>query len=281
MKFLVLGCNGMAGHAISLYLKENGHEVLGLARKKSDLVDCVICDVTDFHKLDEIILNGNFDFVVNCVGILNNQAEENKENAVLINALLPHHLAAVTKNLKTQIIHISTDCIFSGNEGDYEENSISNATSFYGRSKALGELNDDKNVTIRTSIIGPDINVDGIGLFNWFMKQHGEINGYKGVIWTGITTIELAKIINEIAQQKVHGLINMVNGDKITKFDLLKLINTKFNKNIKINCAEQPMNDKSLKRTNFMFNYKIPSYEKMIDEMKIWIENHSKIYKNY
>lgn len=280
-RFLVLGCNGMAGHVVSLYLKEKGHKVLGLAQEESKLVDSVVCDVRDTKKLDGIIKKGNFDYIINCVGILNSQAEINKDNAVFINSFLPHHLAQITKNSKTKVVHLSTDCIFSGLQGDYTENSFPDATTFYGRTKALGELNDDKNITIRTSIIGPDINEKGIGLFNWFMKQKGEVNGYAGVIWTGITTIELAKVVEEITSQNVSGLFNIVNDEKISKYALLSLIGEKFNKNISIKFSQEPKNDKSLKRTNFSFDYRVPSYEKMIDDMKLWVEKHPTLYPKY
>lgn len=283
MKVLVLGSNGMAGHMVSLYLKERGHEVFGLARRKSEFVETIIGDVTDFDSLERIIAGGDFkfDYVINCIGILNKQAEDNKEYAVLINSLLPHHLAKLTENLKTKVIHISTDCIFSGSTGEYEEDSLPDARTFYGRSKALGELNDDKNLTIRTSIIGPDINENGIGLFNWFMKQSGEINGYAKVIWTGITTLELAKVIESAMSQNVSGLVNMVNNETISKYDLLKTIAEKFEKEIVINKTEDYVSNKSLKRTNLEFDYTVPSYEQMIEEMKEWVITHKNLYKNY
>lgn len=280
-RFLILGCNGMAGHVISLFLQEKGYDVLGLARKKSELVKSVVCDVCNIKKLDKIIQNGNFDYIVNCIGILNSQAEDNKENAIFINSFLPHHIVSLTSGMKTKIIHLSTDCIFSGLLGNYSETAFPDATTFYGRSKALGEINDNKNVTIRTSIIGPDININGIGLFNWFMKQKEVVDGFAGVIWTGITTIELAKVVEQIAIQNVSGLFNVVNGTKISKYELLNLIAKKFDKNILIRLAQEPKNDKSLLRTNLNFNYEVPSYSDMISEMKNWVDRHTEIYKIY
>ena len=282
MKFLVLGCNGMAGHLVSLYLKEKGHDVVGFARTENPNIKTIVGDVSDFEKLNLIISSGDYDVIVNCIGILNQVAENNKANAVLINSLLPHHLAEQTKNTKTKVVHMSTDCVFSGHTGPYTETSLPDATTFYGRSKSLGEIVDDKNITIRTSIIGPDLTEKGIGLFNWFMKQSGEINGFTKAIWTGITTYELAKLIEVVSQdEKAVGLINFVNNTSISKYDLLGTIAKVFGINIKINPNADYDCDKTLLRTNMSVDYQIPSYETMIKEMKEWIEGHKELYPHY
>ena len=184
MKFLILGCNGMAGHTISLYLKEKGHDVLGFARSKSNLVDSVTGDAKNEAFIKELVGVNRFDSIINCIGILNQYAENNKADAVYLNSYFPHYLAQLTEGTNTQIIHMSTDCVFSGKRGQYTEDDFCDGTTFYDRSKALGELNDSKNITLRNSIIGPDINPNGIGLLHWFMQQSGEINGYTGAIWT-------------------------------------------------------------------------------------------------
>lgn len=193
MKFLILGCNGMAGHMVSLYLKEQGHDVLGVALSKSQLVNSVTGNVTDADFMKELVGVNRFDTVINCIGILNQFAENNKADAVYLNSYFPHYLARLTEGTKTQIIHMSTDCVFSGNRGQYTENDLRDGTTFYDRSKALGELDDDKNITLRSSIVGPDINWNGIGLLNWFMQQKGSVTGYSSVMWTGQTTLQLAK----------------------------------------------------------------------------------------
>lgn len=283
MKFLVLGCNGMAGHQISLYLQERGHDVTGFAFEKSTLLDKSIAgDATDFQSLKEIIQTGKYDTVINCIGILNQFAEANHPLAVMLNSYLPHFVANVANEVGSQVIHMSTDCVFSGDKGGYTENDFPDGRTFYDRSKALGELNDDKNITLRNSIVGPDINKNGIGLLNWFMKQDGEINGFTGAIWTGQTTLQLAKTIEAAAKERATGLYNTVPPDPITKYDLLKLFNKYLRGNtLKINPVEGVSADKSLKRTKYNFSYEIPDYEKMVAEAAEWIFAHKNLYPHY
>ena len=177
---------------------------------------------------------------------------------------------------------MSTDCVFAGNTGPYHENSLRDGVSFYDRSKALGEIDDNKNLTFRNSIIGPDMNENGIGLFNWFMKQNGEINGYTGVKWSGVTTLTLAMAMEQALKEELCGLYNLVNNTSISKYDLLCLFNTYFKKNeIKINKFDNFVLDKSLIRTRNDFSFKIPSYEEMVINMRDWIYNHQEIYSYY
>ena len=282
MKFLVLGCNGMAGHMISQYLHERGHEVMGFARTKSKYVPSICGDARDLVLIKEVIENGRYDSVINAIGILNQFAEENKANAVFMNAYLPHYLADVTFGTNTQIIHMSTDCVFSGKRGDYTEDDFRDGEIFYDRSKALGELEDAKNITLRNSIVGPDINPNGIGLLNWFMKQNSEVNGFTKVMWTGQTTLQLAKTMEVAAKEKAHGLYNTVPDYSISKYELLKLFNFYLrNDAIKINPIEGVNADKSLKRTRFEFNCLIPDYELMVAELAVWVKEHKDMYLHY
>lgn len=283
MNFLVLGCNGMAGHIISLYLKEQGHNVVGFARSKSDFIETIIGDATDFELLKKIIQVGNYDIVVNAIGILNKFAESNHSLAVLMNSYLPHYLAQVTYDLKTRIFHMSTDCVFSGKKGKYTEQSVPDGTLFYDRTKALGELVDDKNLTLRNSIVGPDIKESGIGLLNWFLKQKTSVNGFTKAIWTGQTTLQLAKTIEMAAQNNVTGLFNMVPRESINKYELLKLFNKYIREDeIEIRPVDTFVIDKSLVRTNYNgFEYEIPDYETMVKELGVWMRNHKNIYPHY
>lgn len=283
MKFLVIGCNGMAGHVISIYLYEQGHEVVGYARQKSKFVKTVIGDARDFQFLRDAIYKGEYDTVINCVGLLNQFAENDHANAVLINGYLPHYLADITKNTDIQVIHMSTDCVFSGKKGGYTEESIPDGRLFYDRTKAMGEIEDDKNVTFRNSIIGPDIKKDGIGLLNWFMQQKTTVNGFTGAIWTGQTTLQMAKTIEEAAKRRTHGLFNAVPNEKINKYELLNLFNKYIRKNkIKIVPVDRFVADKSLIRTRFdEFDYIIPGYDKMIKELGEWMRDHKDLYTHY
>jgi dTDP-4-dehydrorhamnose reductase len=201
MRFLILGSNGMAGHMLYLYLKSKSYSVTGFAKSNPYQFDnIVIGNALDTVLIEKVIKNGSYDVVVNCIGILNDFAEKNKSIATFLNAYLPHFLAEITSDLQTRIIHISTDCVFSGKKGAYTETDLKDGATFYDRSKSLGELNDFKNLTLRNSIIGPDINPKGIGLFNWFMQQNQKINGFKKSIWTGQTTLQLAKTVEKAVE---------------------------------------------------------------------------------
>ena len=283
MKILVLGCNGMAGHLISLYFKEQGHEVVGFARQKSALLDItVVGDASDFSLIQKTIEEGGFDAVINCIGLLNQFAEENKAMAVLLNGYLPHWLTEITKDTKTKIIHMSTDCVFAGNDGPYYEDSFPNGATFYDRSKAMGEINTAKDLTFRNSIVGPDIKPSGIGLFNWFMKQEGEIGGYTGAIWTGVTTYTLAKAMEQALKENLTGLYNLVNNESINKYDLLELFNTYFRADeVKINPNDKLQLDKSLRRKREDFSFVVPSYEQQVKEMREWVDAHPSLYTHY
>jgi dTDP-4-dehydrorhamnose reductase len=283
MRFLVIGCNGMAGHVISLYLKEQGHRVVGYAREQSRFVDTIIGDVTNFEFLKKSIFSGNYDTVINCVGLLNQFAEDNHADAVLLNGYLPHYLAKITHNTDIQVMHMSTDCVFSGKTGGYSEESVPDGVLFYDMSKAIGELKDEKNVTLRNSVVGPDIKEKGIGLLNWFMNQNGPINGFTGAIWTGQTSLQLAKTMEEAAKSRIHGLYNAVPDESINKYELLKLFNTYIRKTpIEIIPTDRFVTDKSLIRTNYDgFDYKIPGYEVMIKELGDWMREHKMLYPHY
>ena len=146
----------------------------------------------------------------------------------------------------------------------------------------MGEISDEKNLTFRNSIIGPDIKKEGIGLFNWFINQSCEstINGYTKSIWTGVTTLTLAKAMEQAAIQNISGLYNLVNNTTITKYELLCLFNEYFRSGkMKINAIDGIRQDKSLINTRQDFDFLVPSYEEMIKEMKIWIINHPDLYR--
>lgn len=282
MKFLVLGASGMAGHIICIYLKEQGHDVTGFSRREIPFVKSICADARDTKKLEDLILTGGFDAVINAVGILNKFAEEDKASAVFLNGYLPHFLAPVTKDTQTQIIHMSTDCVFSGHSGPYTEESICDGTTFYDRTKAIGELNDEKNITLRCSIVGPDINKNGIGLLNWFMQQDKSVRGYTHAMWTGVTTLQLAKIMEAAAERKAHGLVNMVYNRNISKYELLKLFNHYMrNDELDILPFDDFSVDKTLIRTNFDFDYSVPSYDDMVSELADWMRAHGNLYPHY
>lgn len=273
----------MAGHLISLYFKEQGHEVVGFARQQSELLDStIIGDASDMSLIKKTIDEGKFDAVINCIGLLNQFAEQNKAMAVLLNGYLPHYLTEITKDTKTKVIHMSTDCVFAGNDGPYYEDTFPNGATFYDRSKAMGEINTEKDLTFRNSIVGPDIKPSGIGLFNWFMKQDGEVGGYTGAIWTGVTTYTLAKAMEQALKENLTGLYNLVNNESINKYYLLGLFNKYFRAGeVKINPNDKLQLDKSLRCKREDFSFVVPSYEQQVKEMREWVDAHPSLYPHY
>lgn len=283
MRFLILGCNGMAGHVVSIYMRERGHDVTGLARRRSPFVETIVGDARDQGLLRGVINGGRYDSVINCIGILNQDAERNKADAVMMNSFLPHFLEEVTRGTATQVIHMSTDCVFSGDKGSYAEDGLRDGRTFYDRSKALGELENDKDVTLRNSVVGPDVDRGGIGLLNWFMMQEGEVRGYRGAIWTGVTSLELARIMEEAAARRACGLYNMVPDGSISKYELLCLFNRHIRRvPIGIIPDDGARVDKSLRRTRFEgLPRRVPDYEKMVCELGDWMRGHGELYPHY
>ncbi|RKE04607.1 dTDP-4-dehydrorhamnose reductase family protein [Marinifilum flexuosum] len=269
-KMLILGATGMAGHVAFHYLKgTNQYEISNIVFRTPLNNDSIIVDVKDKNLLLEAIKNINPDVIVNCIGVLIKGSKSDPSNAIYINSLLPHLLSSIAKTINAKLIHISTDCVFSGKKGMYSEEDFRDADDVYGRSKALGEIVNDRDLTIRTSIIGPELKENGEGLFHWFMNQTGEINGFTKAIWGGITTLELAKVIHESIKQNITGLLNVTNCEKISKYDLLHLIKTVYKReNVNILKVEGKHVDKSLISVRKDFSYNVSSYLKMIEEQR-------------
>lgn len=281
-KILVLGSIGMAGHLITLYFKERGYDVTAYSMRPFPYCKNIVGNALDTEHFKQVLTADNFDVVINCIGILNQMAEDNQALASYLNSYLPHLVADTLKNRPTKLIHMSTDCVFAGNGGPYYEHSLRDGLTFYDRSKALGEVEDDKNLTFRNSIVGPDMNEGGIGLFNWFMKQQGTINGFTGAIWTGVTTLTLAKAMEQAINENLCGLYNLVNNESISKYELLKLFNHYFrNDELQILPNDKLQLDKSLRHQRTDFSFVVPSYEQQVKEMQEWTEAHRDLYPHY
>jgi dTDP-4-dehydrorhamnose reductase len=282
MRVLILGSGGMAGHTITLYFKESGYDVVAYSMSNFPYCKCIIGDAFETIKFENVLLEGKYDVIINCIGILNQTAEENHSKALYLNSYLPHFIADIMKDTNTKLIQMSTDCVFAGNTGPYYEKSFRDGATFYDRTKAMGEIEDKKNLTFRNSIIGPDLKENGIGLFNWFMKQKGSIDGYTGALWTGVTTLTLAKAMEKAIESNLSGLYNLVNNESISKFDLLVLFNKYFrNNSLEIKKNDLLKIDKSLSNTRTDFTFVVPPYEQMIYEMKECIDSHSYLYSHY
>lgn len=282
MKILLIGSKGMAGHVIYNYFKENSNfEIVDIARTVEHHTPTYQLDISDFEALKNILIIEKPVFVINCIGVLNQYAENNPADAILLNSYLPHFLAKNGRELNYKLIHISTDCVFSGKKGDYKEDSIKDGAGFYATTKALGEVIYGPHITLRTSIVGPELKNNGIGLLDWFLNQKGDIIGFSRAFWTGITTLELAKAIIKAINQDISGLHHLVNNQKISKNDLLNLFKITFERSdINITSNADYFVDKSLIRTSYNFDYEVPSYEVMMQELKDWILSHPNLY-NY
>lgn len=283
MRFLVLGAGGMAGHMVATYLEERGHDVAGLARRPLPFLgESVVCDVSDDARLASVVQGGGYDVAVNAVGILNADAEAHRARAAYVNAYLPHRLAELAEGTPTRVFHLSTDCVFAGNGGPYSESSVPDGRTFYDRSKALGELVDGRNLTLRQSIVGPDVNERGIGLLNWFMAQEGPVAGYSNAIWTGLTTLELAKAIEACAADGSAGLVNMVPEASISKRDLLGLFSEHLRGGeVRVDPVDEPRLDKSLVRENGGPSFRPAAYEDQVRELAAWMRAHAALYPHY
>lgn len=282
MKILVLGAGGMAGHVISSYLTEEDFSVDTVSAHNKFNENTTLLDVTDQHALDTYLKKNKYDVIINAIGVLVKKSEERKDLSTYLNAYLPHHLEHIFGSTGTKIIHLSTDCVFSGHNAPYKEDSPYDGQLFYDRTKALGEIINNKDLTFRMSIIGPDSQESGIGLFNWFYAQTGEILGFTNAIWNGITTIELAKAIKAAIEQDLTGLYHLVPETNISKHDLVTLFKQKFTReDITIKPDNRISLDKTLLNTRQDFQYTVPSYPAMVTEMKQWIDLHQDIYPHY
>lgn len=283
MKFLVLGATGMVGHVIYLFLAEQGHSVVGFCRRPAPSLGKTISgDAFDFARVAQAINSEEPDVVVNCIGLLNRACDRHPDRAIYLNSYFPHKLESETQSTRTRIFHLSTDCVFAGNTGPYTEESFQDGRTMYDRSKALGELVNNKDLTLRQSVVGPDIDPKGIGLLNWFMAQTGAVEGYTTAIWTGLTTVELAKAVDQCARDGSTGLVNMVPEKSISKYHLLCLFNKRLRDcPIRIAPSEKLRLDKTLIRKNMKPTFQPAPYEQQVDELREWMASHCNLYPSY
>jgi dTDP-4-dehydrorhamnose reductase len=261
-RILILGASGMLGNAIFRYFSNlNDFEVFGSVRSNNALKyfpehlrDKIISNVNvenqdSLVKLFNIV---NPNIVINCIGIVKQlSASEDPLEVVPINTLLPHRVARLCSVANARFIHMSTDCVFSGMSGNYVEEDTPDARDFYGISKFMGEVDYNNAITLRTSIIGHEL--DGSrSLINWFLSQENTIQGYTKAIFSGLPTVEIAKIIHEyvIPHPELHGLYH-VSANPINKYDLLQIVNKIYNKNILITPNESLSIDRSLDSSKF------------------------------
>ena len=280
-KVLVLGSTGMLGHIVYHFLDStNKYDLFNLSFRNKLNSKTIIVDISDQEKLSNLINEISPDVIINCIGILIKGSNENIKNTIYVNGYFPHWLKGVCKEINCKLIHISTDCVFSGKNGGNDENSIKDAIDDYGKTKSLGEFDSFNHLCIRTSIIGPELKQNGEGLMHWLFNQQGTINGFKNVFWSGVTTLELAKANHFSIENDISGLWNLTNGEAISKYELLKTIIKTFSiHKLKLEANTDKISDKSLKSIRGI-GYEVPSYRIMLEDLAKYYGENKKIY-NY
>lgn len=282
-KVLILGSTGLIGHQIYNYLKnESNYELHNIAFRKKIDKDTIILDARNENDFVEQIKILKPKYIINCIGILISASNKDPKSAIFLNAYMPHRLKVLADKINAKLIHISTDCVFSGNKKEpYLENDDKDGKDTYAKTKGLGEIISDKHLTLRTSVVGPELKTDGEELFHWFMNQEDEISGFTKSIWSGVTTIELAKAVKWSIEKDITGLYHLTNNSSISKYELLKLFKKYTKKRIEIKKVDGKDIDKSFIDTRLLLDFEIPTYEKMISDMVDLMNDNSTLYSQY
>ena len=281
MRILILGGDGMLGHQLLTYLQPR-HEVCVTLRQdlaaystygifSTDNAYTGI-DVRSLDRLVEVLSDFRPEAVINAVGIVKQRSTAKESIPSLeINALLPHRLAVLCKGIGARLVHLSTDCIFSGKKRNYKESDPSDAEDLYGKTKFLGETQDNHCLTLRTSIIGRELSRNK-SLLEWFLAQSGTVKGFIKAIYTGFTTLEMSRIIeNMLVNHPDASGVYQVSSDPINKYDLLHLFREKLGHKVEIVPDYSFCCDRSLDSTRFRkeFSYTPPTWDAMIEELKV------------
>ena len=259
---LVLGTSGMLGNAmLRLFAQSDAHTVWGSARSSASLRKLPAAlrervvtgvDVENTDTVARLLADTKPDVLVNCVGLVKQLAEaDDPLQAIPINSLLPHRLARLCQVAGARLVHISTDCVFSGAKGLYREDDPADAQDLYGRSKHLGEVDYPNAITLRTSIIGHEL-ASAHGLVGWFLAQSGAVRGFTRAVFSGLPTVELATVVRDhvLPRPQLHGLYH-VSAAPISKYELLRLVAEVYGKQIEITPDDRLVIDRSLDSTRF------------------------------
>ena len=261
MDIAILGANGMLGHVMYQYYISKGYNITTFGRQRSD----IYLDAENLLSVKKVLTEKHFDFIINCIGVLVKESKENPVRALRVNSVFPKFLESLFIDTNTKIIQISTDCVFSGKIGSYTEDSIPDAQDVYGISKSLGEINNYKDLTIRASIIGPEIREEKTGLLEWFISNSEKVTGYTDAIWNGVTTLQLSKTLEEyISNPCIKGIWHPV-GNSLSKYELLKLLkDTWTGPTIEKGVGPYPV-DKTLKSTKIFFKERPTMYTQLLE----------------
>ena len=279
-RVLVLGATGMLGHTVLRFLAQDPELVVfGSARTPAsarllpaDVRDRIVTgvDVESMDGLNTVVATTRPGVVINCVGLVKQLAAADDPLVALpINAMFPHRLARLCAVARARLVHVSTDCVFSGAKGMYTESDPSDATDLYGRSKHMGELHEPHTVTLRTSIIGHELS-GAHGLVEWFLSQTGGVKGYSRAIFSGLPTVELARVIRDfvLPDPALRGVYH-VAAEPIAKLDLLTLVAAAYGRSLTITPDSSVQIDRSLDGTRFRAatGYVAPAWPELVRRM--------------
>ena len=277
MKILILGSSGILSRTLQLYLSKKNIDFLTISREKNNSRNVNLKNISNFKNLEQLIFKIRPTHIINCIGITKfNNTYKNKRLTVLLNTKMPIYLAELCKFNKIYLLHISTDCVFSGKKGDYSDNSYKDTKDLYGLSKNKGEVKNKFTATIRTSFIGPELNTKK-SLLSWFLNEKKFVRGYSKAFFSGITSLELCKIIYNyfIKKNILQNKIINIGSRRISKFTLLTKIRKIFKKNINIVRYQNFIIDRSLDSKKFrkLTSYKVVKWDKMLLELKKFMIN--------
>ena len=277
MKIIILGSTGILGKTLQLYLNNKKIDFLTISRKKNEYRNIYLKNFSNFNKLKQLFLRIKPTHIINCIGVTKyNNTYKNKKLTVSINTKMPIYLAKFCKLNKIYLLHISTDCVFLGTKGNYSDNSVKDSRDLYGLSKNKGEVRNEFTSTIRTSFIGPEINTKK-SLLSWFLNEKKFVKGYSKAFFSGLTSLELCKIIYNyfIKKNLLQNKIINVGSRRISKYILLTKICKIFKKKIDIFKCDDVIIDRSLNSKKFrkLTNYKILKWDEMLLELKKFMIN--------
>jgi dTDP-4-dehydrorhamnose reductase len=291
-KILILGVTGMLGHTLfKEMLKNKRFDVFGTTRNKNGLesffnqreIESVIAniDADKYETVNQVIKNIQPTVIINCIGLIKQLPISNQPlEAININAQLPHLIALTARSVNARFIHFSTDCVFNGEKGNYDESDFSDARDLYGRTKFLGEVTYPNCITLRTSIIGHELRTN-FSLVNWFLEQENMVRGFCKAMYSGLPTIEIVNVIENyvIPNKKLNGLYQ-VSSAPISKYDLLQLIKKTYNKDITIEPDEKFVLDRTLNSEKFrtVSGYTPPDWNQLIKKMYSHFIDNTKTY---
>lgn len=273
----------MAGHVVSLYLAGLGrYTVQNLSHRARLAPDWLLADVEDTAAIAKALGEFSPEVVINCVGMLVKDSQNKPGAAAFINGYFPHYLEKLGRETGFRLLHLSTDCVFSGSKGAYSEDAPRDGKDFYAQSKAMGEVINGHDLTIRTSIVGPELKKSATGLFHWLMTSRGAVKGYEKVFWNGVTTLELAKAIDAFIAAGTTGLCHLVSPGKISKHDLITLMRDTWGRGEpKIVGDASFASDKTLVSTRTDMPYKARDYKTQFSELRDWVFSHKELYAPY